>query len=316
MDKTLIENVSFSSLTTLKIGGPIKYFATATSLDQIFQLIEISKKNKLSYLVIGGGSNLLVSDGGLDGLVIQNLCQSIKRVGDVLEVQSGRELQRLVDFANKAGIAGFEKLAGIPGSVGGAVYGNAGAYGQTISDNILWVEIYDTVNREIKKLTKNNCGFDYRHSNFKIDKNIILDVGFSITLEDSDELVKTSQEIIKARMQKYHPNLACPGSFFKNVEVDKLDKLDKIILKDFPEDKVMFGKISAGWLLEMVGAKGARKNGVEIAPWHGNLFINLGGGKAVDFLYLAKKYKDKVREKFGIELEPEVQLVGFNNNPL
>lgn len=317
----LTQNVSFSSLTTLKIGGRIKYFAKAKSPEQIIQLIEMAKEKDLPYLVIGGGSNLLVSDEGFDGLVIQNLYQSIvpqkrirlgrKKVGDVLEVGAGTQLQQLVNYANRAGMAGLEKLAGIPGSVGGAVYGNAGAYGQIISDNIVYVEILR--DREIEILRKYDCKFGYRDSVFKKTYDIILKIGFLAFPGNPLELQKISQEIIKTRTQKYHPHLACPGSFFKNVEVRRLSQN---ILKNIPRDKIMFGKIPTGWLLEMVGAKGVKHNGVEIASWHGNLFVNRGGGTAEDFLYLAKKYKDKVQKKFGIMLEPEVQLIGFNKNPL
>ncbi len=311
MNIRITENILFSSLTTLRIGGPIKYFAPATTEEELFHLIEMAKGKSLHYLIIGGGSNLLVSGDGFDGLVIQNLIQSIEKKDDVLEVGAGTDLQALVWYANKSGISGFEKLAGIPGSVGGAVYGNAGAYGQAISDNVLWIEVGEPKDGTTKKLKSEECGFGYRKSKFKETKDLILRMGFSITPGDSKELLKTSQEIVKMRMQKYPPGIACPGSFFKNVEVDKLDKG---ILSRIPKDKIMFGKIPAGWLLEEVGAKGARKNGVEIAPWHGNLFVNQGGGRAEDFLYLAKEYRQKVKERFGIELEPEVQLVGFKEN--
>lgn len=308
MNKNLIKNILFSSLTTLRIGGPIRYFAPAFTTNELFQLIKIAKEKNMPYLIIGGGSNLLVADDGFDGLVIQNLIQSIEKKDDVLEVGSGTDLQTLVWYANKSGISGFEKLVGIPGSVGGAVYGNVGAYGQTISDNILWVEVLKLKNLKTEKLKKEECGFGYRHSKLKETKDVILRMGFSITPGDGKELSKTSQEVVKMRMQKYHPGIACPGSFFKNVEADKLSKK---VLNRIPEDKISFSKIPAGWLLEEVGAKGAKRGDVEIALWHGNLFINRGKGTAEDFLYLAKMYREKVKDKFGIELEPEVQLVGF-----
>lgn len=307
------ENILFSSLTTLRIGGPIKYFVEALTITDIVQSIERAKKENLLWIVIGGGSNLLVADSGFDGLVIQNCIEGIKKLGEIMEVSSGTDLKKLVDWVNSQGFSGFEKLAGIPGTVGGAVYGNAGAYGQTISDKILWVEVYSPGYEDIKILRYRECGFGYRDSGFKKTKDIILRIGFSATPGDSEELIAKSREIIKTREQKYHRGIACPGSFFKNVEVDKLDEG---ILRKIPKDKIMFGKIPAGWLLEEVGAKGGRRGHVKVAPWHGNLFINEGGGRTADFVKLAGKYKDRVKEKFGIELVPEVQLIGFKNSEL
>lgn len=321
MKNGFIENLLFSSLTTLRIGGPIKYFCPAFSEEEIFHLIataeggvplrgKMAKDKNLPYLVISGGSNLLVADEGFDGLVIQNLASSIKKSDDVLEVASGTDLQELVWWSNKRGWSGFEKLAGIPGSVGGAVYGNAGAYGQVISDNIIWVNVLDPQSSEIKKLRKEECDFSYRESRFKKTKEVILNIGFSIAWEDPKKLEQTSHEIVSKRQEKYPPGIACPGSFFKNVEVDKLEK--KVLEKVSP-GRILFGKIPAGWLIEEVGGKGMVKGDVEIASWHGNLFVNRGRGKAADFLYLAKICWQKVKEKFDIMLEPEVQMIGFKD---
>lgn len=307
----ILENVLASTFTTLKIGGPIRYFAKAESVEEIVQLIETARAQKVPYIVIGSGSNLLVADKGFSGMVIQNAVGGIGKKGDVLECGSGVALQELVDFSNENGIAGFEKLAGIPGTVGGAVYGNAGAYGQTISDNIVKVDILRE--KDIKILRKEECGFRYRDSGFKKTKDIILKVAFLASQGDPLELRRTSQETIKTREQKYHPNILCPGSFFKNVETDKLPA---DVLSRIPADKIMFGKIPAGWLLEEVGAKGAKRGGVEIANWHANLFMNTGSGTAADFVTLAREYQNKVKEKFGIIIEPEVQLVGFEGEVL
>lgn len=311
MKINLQENVSFSGLTTLKIGGPIKYFAKAESVDEILQLIKTASDKDVPYIVVGSGSNLLVADSGYNGMVIQNSIGGIKKIGETLEVGSGTLLSELIDFANENGVSGFEKLAGIPGTVGGAIYGNAGAYGQTISDNLLWLEVLRDVG--VVRLNKEECDFGYRDSGFKRTKDIILKVDFLASKGDAFRLRETSAETIKTREQKYHPTILCPGSFFKNV---KTDKLSQGVLSKIPEDKIMYGKIPAGWLLEEVGAKGAKRGGVEIANWHANLFMNTGGGTAEDFVILAREYKQKVKEKFGITLEPEVKLVGFGGTVL
>lgn len=302
------QNILFSSLTTLRIGGPIKHLVAATTYEIIVQTIEKAKVDNLPWIVIGGGSNLLVSDSGFDGYVIQNFIQGIEKNGDVLEVGSGCDLQYLVGWIREHELSGFEKLIGIPGTIGGAVYGNAGAYGQVISNHIIWVDVI-TQDAQVKRLTKDECEFRYRDSKFKRTKETIVKVGFTGMLKgEKEELKKISSEIITTRLQKYPAGIACPGSFFKNVEVNKLHAE---VVKNIPEDKVIYGKIPAGWLLEAVGAKGQRVGNVEVASWHGNLLMNTGGGRARDFIQLAGELKKKVNDKFGIIIEPEVQLVGF-----
>lgn len=307
----ILENVSASSFTTLRIGGRVKYFAAAFTSDDIVELIKKAKTENTPYIVIGGGSNLLVSDFGYNGMIIQNLIRGIEKKDDVIEVGSGTDLQQLVWWANENGISGFEKLAGIPGTVGGAVYGNAGAYGQNVSDQLIEVEVLkdDTV----EKLSKEDCSFVYRTSVFKTTHDTILKVRFSAGAGNPEKLTKTSQETVAMRAKKYAPGLAVPGSFFKNIEADKLPA---DVLKNIPGDKIVFGKVPAGWLLEEVGAKGKRNGAVSISETHANLFINDGGGTANEFVDLAREYRDKVKEKFNIYLEPEVQLIGFERNPL
>lgn len=300
--------MNFSELTTLKIGGPIKEVVSAETEEQLINSINQATTLKTPYLVIGGGSNLLVSDEGFDGVVIKNEIKGIHRVGDSVVVKSGVRLQELVDFANSEGLRGLENLAGIPGTVGGAIYGNAGAYGQTISDHLSRVLAFDPTSGERKTLMREECEFKYRSSIFKFNKNLLLEAAIDLTQGDSGVLKKTSEETIRKREAKYPPGIKCPGSFFKNIIATELSKeiLDKI-----PVEKIVYGKVPAGTLLEMVGAKGDFLREIEIAPYHANLFINKGRGTAKDFYMLAKKYFEKVKEKFGIELEPEVQLINL-----
>ena len=301
--------MNFSEITTLNIGGPIKEFYKAETEQELVNYIGMAIEKKLPYLVIGGGSNLLVSDSGFDGIVIQNLVKDKHVLGENLVVKSGEVLQGVVDFANDSGLAGLESLSGIPGTVGGAVYGNAGAYGQTISDHLVSVKYFDANVHEIKVAHKDDCGFKYRDSIFKKTKNIILEITLTLEPAESEQLKETSLEIIKKREVKYPPGIKCPGSFFKNIIASELPSK---VLEGIPSDKIVYGKVPAGTLLEMVEAKGDKLGQIEIAPYHANLFINNGGGTAKDFHALAKKYFDKVKEKFWIELEPEVQLINLS----
>jgi UDP-N-acetylmuramate dehydrogenase len=302
----VLQNILISKLTTLEIGGPVSKFTEVSNFEELKSALEYAKKEDLKFLVIGGGSNLLVSDEGYDGFIIKNLTQGIHLAGNELSVESGTILQDLVDFTIANGLSGMNKLTGIPGTVGGALFGNAGAYGQTISDHLVKVICFD--GEKETELTKDECKFNYRDSAFKKSKSVIFRGVFNLELGDAPELKKESDETLKKRLVKYPIGIKCPGSFFKNIVASTLP--DEI-LRNISEDKIMYGKIPAGKLLEEVGAKGDAMGQIKIAEYHGNLFINLGDGKAEDFYNLAKKYFQKVKEKFRIELEPEVQLINL-----
>jgi UDP-N-acetylmuramate dehydrogenase len=299
-----------SKVTTLQIGGPAKEFVVIKTEEELIEAIQYAQKLHLGFLIIGGGSNLLVADEGIDKLIIKNEISGIKKLGNNLVVKSGTILQDLVNFAVDNGLAGIEKMAGIPGTVGGAVYGNAGAYGQTISDHLIEVKYLDSsvLPMKLRIYSKSECQFDYRYSNFKKSLFPILEITFSLTPTDSQELKKVADETLSKRFPKYPPGIKCPGSFFKNILAKTLSEE---LLKNIPSEKIPYGKVSVGYLLDEVGAKGDQLGEIEIAPYHANLFINKGGGKASDFYKLASKYQKKVYEKFGITIEPEVQLINL-----
>lgn len=300
--------MNFSDLTTLKIGGPVRKVVFVKTEEDLVDSIKRRTKNQERFLIIGGGSNLLVSDQGFEGTVIRNEIKGLSKSGNTVTAKSGVILQDLIDFANHFGLGGLENLAGIPGTVGGAIYGNAGAYGQTISDYLISVKSFDSNNLTIQQFNNQQCHFNYRDSIFKKTKAIILEAVFSLTSSDSETLKKTSTETIKKREVKYPPGIKCPGSFFKNIPAETLPIE---VLNKLPKEFILYGKVSAGALLEGAGAKGAKQGNILIAPYHANLFINEGNGTAQDFYDLAKTYSQKVFEKYGIKLEPEVQLINL-----
>lgn len=298
-----------SKHTTLEIGGPAKYFIEVKDVDTLIKAVSECNKNKIKYVVLGKGSNILASDDGFDGLLIVNKLVYVNESNGKFTVGAG---VTLLDFINKVidkGYSGIEKMSGIPGTVGGAVYGNAGAYGQSVSDHILRVTTFDGKRKRI--FSKEECKFGYRDSIFKTNKNIIIETVFDFEKGEKEFLKKISLDTIQLRAQKFFPGVKCPGSYFKNIVASDLKPS---VLKQIPEDKITFGKIAAGYLMESVGAKGVQKGNVKIADNHGNLVINLGNGTAKEFLELTKLYAAKVKKKFGIELEPEVQMLGFDEN--
>jgi UDP-N-acetylmuramate dehydrogenase len=302
------ENYLLSPLTTLSIGGEAKYFTEVTTPEELVEAVKWAKDKGVEYLVIGGGSNLLVSDQGINKLVIKNSIVGLSINEGLITAKSGTPLQELVNFSLEHGLSGIHKLTGVPGSVGGAVYGSAGAYGQTISDHLVSVVALDPSTSLRMTLTKDECGFGYRDSGFKKTKFPILEVTFKLELGDKEELLRESEEVREKRLVRYPPGIKCPGSFFKNILSSTLSPEQ---LKDIPEDKIPYGKVNSGYLLESVGAKGEKEGDIEVSDVHANLFVNKGNGTAEDFYKLAKRLSEKVKERFGIELSPEVQLIGL-----
>lgn len=301
------QNYPLSQVTSLQIGGPTRLFTTVHTEAELSEAIQYARQHQIPYLIIGGGSNLLVNDAGVNCLIIKNEIEGITKLVRSLRVKSGTILQHLIDYSIAHGLSCLHKLTGIPGTVGGAVYGNAGAYGQTISDYIREAKCLDK-NGEILTLDKEECEFRYRDSVFKRNGYAILEIWFKLDIGKTQDLRKEADEILEKRLIKYPKGIKCPGSFFKNLVADKLPK---DILAKIPKEKITYGKISAGYLLESVGAQGQSLDGIEIANYHANLFINKGGGTAKAFYELAKKYAQKVKDKFGITLEPEVQLINL-----
>lgn len=303
-------NYPLKDLTTIKIGGPAKYFFIARNEQKLIQAIKWADKNKIKLYIVGEGSNLIPGDRGFNGLIIKNQIEGFKKTGNKIYIGAGNNLLEFILKINKLGLAGIEKMAGIPGTVGGAIYGCAGAYGQEIKDCFTGARIFDR--KAIKWISKNQCRFNYRESVFKIKKNwVILGAEFKFKSGNQKNLMSKSKEIIRIREKKYQPNILCPGSFFKNILVKdiKPSALRKKIVEKIGQDKIMFGKIPAGYVLDVVGAKGMKYGGIAVAKHHGNLIYNSGKGKTSEVLKLSKMLKFKIKKKFGLKLEEEIQYI-------
>lgn len=296
------KNIPLKPLSTFKIGGKAKYFCEARNDEELFEAVARAKELGVSYKIIAGGSNVVFPDRTLNCLLIRIKSNRIEISDRMIIADAGAELMRAVDLAVGHGLRGLETLSGIPGTIGGAIVGNAGAYGHSISEVVDNVEIWD--GKQKRWLKNKDCGFQYRESIFKKGPYVILRAALKFKKGNPKELKRISRDIIEARLKKYKPGLRCPGSFFKNVRVKDVSKKS---LKLIDRSKVIEGKIPAGYLLEEVGAKGVRCGGIRIADFHGNLFINDGSAKAADVRKLARILKNRVRGKFGIELGEEVR---------
>jgi UDP-N-acetylmuramate dehydrogenase len=227
--------------------------------------------------------------------------------GNRVTADAGAVLQDLVDFTVERGLKGLETLAGIPGSAGAAVYGNAGAYGHSISERVLQVRLYD--GEQIRTFANAECEFRYRESIFKRNKDwTIFSAELQLEPADPKELRKTADEIVAVRNRKFPPTMKCAGSIFKNFLVDELPAE---VARQVPEAVVREGKVPAAYFLEQVGAKGMQRGDIHVADYHANLIYNAGGGTAADLCAVIGELKQRVRARFGIEVEEEVQYVGF-----
>lgn len=302
MDISIKNNISLSSLSTFGIGGVAKQFISVDSQEKLLEVVQWANGKGMKYKIFSGGSNVVFPDEGLNCLVIQILGGNIENEGDKLIADAGVLLRDVINKSINNGLAGLESLSGVPGTIGGAVVGNAGAYGHSISEVVEKVEIWD--GKEQKFLSNNECKFSYRDSIFKEKPYTVLRVVCKFTKGDVDKLKTISRDIIKLRGEKYKPGLKCPGSFFKNIIASEIDQN---LLKNIDPARIQYDKIPAGFLISEVGGKGMRVGGIKIADFHGNLFINTGNGSAADVKKLAGILKQKVKEKFGIELEEEIR---------
>lgn len=300
-------NVDLSHFTTFGVGGTARYYVLAATPGELIQALELACENGWPYVVLAGGSNMLFPDAGYKGLVIHYLNTGAELAigGTKIKVGASLPLASLVDGAIKVGLAGLEALSGIPGTVGGAIVGNAGAYGQSISDHLTRVEVFDMVSG-VRHLSKGECEFAYRNSIFKKDRNLfVLRAEFGLGRGDGGALHQKSEEIIATREKKYPPTLKCPGSFFKNVLVKDVSSES---LKLIDQSKIIDDKIPTGYLLEEVGAKDMRQGGAYVADYHSNLIINDGTASYKDVMTLSTELKKLVKDKFNITLEEEVRL--------
>ncbi|MFH1841408.1 MAG: UDP-N-acetylmuramate dehydrogenase [Candidatus Nealsonbacteria bacterium] len=303
------EKVKLAKYTTFQIGGQARYFFEAKNKRDLILAIEAAKKTKTPFFILGGGSNLLFSDKGYKGLIVKIQNSNLEVNGSKITAGAGLTFGKLVRFSAEEGLLGLEWGAGIPGQVGGAVFGNAGAFGGSIADSVKRIEILKTKSSvEFRWIKKEDCKFGYRDSFLKKNKSFII---FSCELQlkkgDKQKIKEKIQEYLNYRKKK-HPQQPSAGSVFKNINTKKLNSN---FLKKFPEAKKVIKEniLPAAYLIDQVGLKGKRIGGVKISELHPNFIINLNGGKAEDVLKLIKLVKEKIRKKFKILLEEEIQIL-------
>jgi len=283
------ENVPLAQHTAYKIGGNADYFADATSSEQIPELIEFAHSKNIPFFMLGGGCNTVFSDKGFRGLVIHNKATKIEVHGSRIIAESGAMLAMVIAEARKHELGGIIKLVGLPGTIGGAIYGNAGAQGVEIGDFVESVEIYRPGQGIIEE-QKEYFQFSYRTSILKQTKEIVLKVNLDLPNLDPEDV---TTEVLQFRAQK-QPKGKVAGSFFKNPTSTE----------------------AAGYLIDKAGLKGTRVGDIEVSQQHGNWLMNVGNATQEDVIAMAKKLKQEVKNKFGADLEPENILIDEFGNKI
>jgi UDP-N-acetylmuramate dehydrogenase len=345
------ENVPLAPFTTLKIGGAARFFVSAKSEAEAVAAVGFARENSLEIFVLGGGSNVLISDKGFDGLVLQIAPKGISAFQErdetvYVTARAGEDWDDFVAFCVEKNLAGLECLSGIPGFVGGTPVQNVGAYGQEVSETIVSVRAFDRKNNQLVELTNAECGFAYRASIFNTtEKNryIVLVVTYALKYKGEPKIVykdlqnffgdekpglaETRAAVLKIRAEKSmvidagDPNSRSAGSFFKNPVVDNKKfaevarKAKALGIGEVPRFAVDAEnvKIPAAWLIEKSGfQKGFQMGNAGLSTRHTLALVNLGGANAADILSLKDEIQKKVKENFDVSLVPEPVFVGFD----
>ncbi|PIZ95313.1 MAG: UDP-N-acetylenolpyruvoylglucosamine reductase [Candidatus Magasanikbacteria bacterium CG_4_10_14_0_2_um_filter_37_12] len=306
-------NEPLSKHTTFKIGGEAVFFISVDNNEKLAGLLKYLDDEGIGRFILGGGSNILFSDEGFEGVVIWVHSSEFVVYQDLLEVDAGLSLVKIAQESIAANLQGLEWAVGIPGSVGGAVRGNAGCMGIEIKDFVMKVQVYQ--DGEVTEFNNEECQFGYRDSVFKHNGGVILKVWLKLKKVDETskkEMMAKALKNLNYRVCTQPKGYGSAGCVFKNYLVDKseqerIKKLtdDKKILETMEK----YNKVPIGRLVELVDMKGAKKGGAMVSEEHGNFIVNLGDAKASDVLFLVEEVKEKVYNKFGVKLEEEIFVV-------
>ncbi|RJP45941.1 UDP-N-acetylmuramate dehydrogenase [Candidatus Parcubacteria bacterium] len=319
------ENVPLKNYSNYKIGGPARYFFEFGTAEELKAVLEAAKERDLRFFILGGGTNLLISDAGFDGLILKPAAGTLSRAGSDVTVGAGVPMEHLLNFAASEGLSGLEWAGGLPGTLGGAIRGNAGAFGGEIKDSVASVKSLDADTLQVVERANSECRFAYRSSVFKEKqgREIVLEAVLALRSGKSDEIRKATKEKIDYRFLRHpmeHPNI---GSIFKNVPAERMgvgasgslagagekEVTIKGVLYRIPVKADPFPVVPAAYLISEAGLKGLAHGGAMVSSKHPNFIVNTGGAAAADVKHLISAVKNAVGEKFGVELEKEVEFL-------
>jgi len=285
LNKNIKTNVKLAALTSFKVGGTAKFFFEAKNIEELREILIFAKRKGIPVFILGSGSNILVSDSGLKGLVIKLSGEYFKRIVKqvtCLDAGGGLKLNQLILYAKNSGLSGLEFLAGIPGTLGGALAGNAGAWGKSIGSQVKEVRVLD-YSGKLKSLGPKELKFSYRKSN--LSKYIIISCKLKLRKADKKAVGLKIREYLLRRGKTQNNTLPNAGCIFKNP-----------------------GKNAAGKLIDSCRLKGKQKGGAVISNCHANFILNKGKASSKDILFLMNLMQKRVKKIFKVNLEPEIRI--------
>ncbi len=309
------QNEPLAKHTYFKIGGPADLLYEAKTVDELVSAVQLTLENHIPYVVIGGGSNILVTESGFRGLVIKNRTVGIQLKGfaggvekgkvdlkeAIVQADSGVPANMLIRYTLEEGLAGLEEFLGLPGTVGGAVYNNSHHLGELIGEHIVEVEVIDQ-NGTRKKYLASDLQFAYDYSILHKTKETVLTASFQLKRGDKDALWVKAKAALKRRSDTQPLGLPSSGCMFKNIPLADAMRLGT-------PDMLQ----SVGYLIDKAGLKGLRVGGASVSEVHANFIVNDGTATSRDVLELVKEIRAKMKEKFGLNLELEVIVIGENS---
>ena len=320
------ENIPLAKFSNYKIGGPARYFFEANNLVELEEALRKARDLNVNVFILGGGTNLLVSDAGFDGLVLKPNFALLESDGNVVRAGAGVLMEDLLRFTVDRKLSGLEWAGGLPGTVGGAVRGNAGAFGEEIKDNAISVQSFNSKDFASIERDVLDCKFGYRSSIFKEKKGeeIVLIVTLKLRQGDPEKINEAIQAKVTYRHERHpmeYPNI---GSIFKNVPVEKVG-IDPAALHEnrggtirvaiqgaeytIPVKIDPFPVVPTAYLISETNLKGTRHGGAMISEKHPNFIVNVSSATASDVKYLMGIVREEVKKKFGVDLEQEVEFL-------
>ncbi len=300
------EGVLLAPYTTFRIGGAARYFFTAKTAQDMERALRAAKQTRFPYFLLAGGSNVVMADKGFEGLIIHIKTKGYAIRGMRVVAAAGVPMGVLVRETAKRGLAGLEWAGGLPGTLGGAVRGNAGAFGGEIKDSVVSVKAIDEKGR-VRTLSRAQCRFSYRSSLFKKKKYMVLSAVLGLKKGNAKELSRIAQSHMRYRRERHPLEYPNAGSVFKNCDVKKLPvKWQKHFAGVIKTDPFPVAPTAA--LIAEAKLQGLRRGNIQVSTKHPNYMVNLGNGKAKDVKKLVEKVKNRVKKKFDVQLEEEIQF--------
>ncbi len=299
---------SLAKYSTYRIGGPARFLLLAASVAEVIDALTMARRHQVPWAILGGGSNVLIADAGFPGLVIVMRLARLTFAKDTVTAEAGVKLSVLLVLAAAQGLGGLEFMAGIPGTVGGAVYGNAGSRSLAIGHRVMAVSVLDA-SGTVTRLAPGDCAFAYRTSRFKSSREVVLSATLRLPAGDPAELQSAIAAKVRWKNEHQPTHDQSAGCVFQNVPVSDPTTVPAD-LREFITD----GQLSAWRVVAAAGLPGKQMGGAQVSPVHANFIVNRGHATAEDILMLISYIKQQARDRFGIQLREEVQRLGFDHS--